>query len=110
MTALQVKDCPDTVYDALRRRAASENRSIAQQALTLLEEGLGLRERHPDGSFPRENNIRLSPWSQMPARSEHEARGMRGAIFERLDALPRVALPNNYATTADLVADCRDER
>ena len=41
MPALQVKDCPTEVYEELRRCASRENRSISQQALTILEDYWG---------------------------------------------------------------------
>lgn len=44
MPALQVKDCPTFVYEKLRECAFRENRSISQQALTIIESYLGLRE------------------------------------------------------------------
>ena len=44
MPALQVKDCPTEVYEELRRCASRENRSISQQALTILEDYLGFRD------------------------------------------------------------------
>ncbi|MDO4400782.1 MAG: hypothetical protein Q4D27_07540 [Coriobacteriia bacterium] len=43
MPALQVKECPDELYERLRECAARENRSIAQQTVTILEEYLGMR-------------------------------------------------------------------
>ena len=44
MPALQVKDCPSDVYERLRACAAEENRSISQQALTIIENYLRMRE------------------------------------------------------------------
>ena len=53
MPALQVKDCPTEVYEELRRCASRENRSISQQALTILEDYLGFRDFVPhDRSVP----------------------------------------------------------
>lgn len=50
MPALQVKDCPVSVYERLRERAAQENRSISQQALTIIESYLGLRNEPSDSA------------------------------------------------------------
>ena len=42
MPTLQVRDLPEDVYVSLSLLAASENRSLAQQTISLLKEGLGL--------------------------------------------------------------------
>jgi hypothetical protein len=41
MPLLQVRDCPEDVYKKIALVAKSENRSIAQQVIVLLEKGLG---------------------------------------------------------------------
>lgn len=40
MPSLQIRDLPQDVYDKLKLLAESEHRSLAQQALVLLKEGL----------------------------------------------------------------------
>lgn len=44
MPTLQVRDLPEVVYEALKQSAERDNRSIAQQTITLLEVSLGLRK------------------------------------------------------------------
>lgn len=41
MPLLQIRDLPDELYEALRRKAAEERRSLSQQAIVTLSEGLG---------------------------------------------------------------------
>ncbi|WP_319559170.1 hypothetical protein [Marispirochaeta sp.] len=41
MPLLQVRDCPEDIYKKIASVARSENRSIAQQVIVLLEKGLG---------------------------------------------------------------------
>lgn len=41
--ALQVREVPAEVYEALADRAKREHRSLSQQTLATLEEGLGLQ-------------------------------------------------------------------
>jgi hypothetical protein len=41
MPLLQVRDCPEDIYKKIALVAKSENRSIAQQVIVLLEKGLG---------------------------------------------------------------------
>jgi hypothetical protein len=40
MPAIQVRDVPDHIYRQLAERAASEHRSLAQQAIAVLARGL----------------------------------------------------------------------
>jgi predicted nuclease of restriction endonuclease-like RecB superfamily len=41
MPLLQVRECPEDIYKKITIVAKSENRSIAQQVIVLLEKGLG---------------------------------------------------------------------
>ena len=41
MALLQVRDCPDDIYQKITRVARREKRTIAQQVLVLLETSLG---------------------------------------------------------------------
>ena len=41
MPLLQVRECPEDIYKKITLVAKSENRSIAQQVIVLLEKGLG---------------------------------------------------------------------
>ena len=43
MATLQVRDLPDDIYIKLSMVANEENRSLAQQTIVLLKEGLSLR-------------------------------------------------------------------
>jgi len=43
---LQVRDLPEDVYIKLRMLAKEENRSIAQQAVVLLKQSLGLHKNN----------------------------------------------------------------
>lgn len=44
MPSLQVRDLPDALYQKLRRQAATEHRSLAQEAVALLSRSLNLPE------------------------------------------------------------------
>jgi len=41
MPLLQVRDCPEDIYNRIAKEAKKERRTIAQEILTLLEKGLG---------------------------------------------------------------------
>jgi plasmid stability protein len=44
MATLNIKNLPDPLYEALKARAESQHRSIAQEVTHLLTEALGHRE------------------------------------------------------------------
>lgn len=44
MATLNIKNLPDSLYEALKVRAESQHRSIAQEVTHLLTEALGQRE------------------------------------------------------------------
>lgn len=44
MPLLQVRDCPEDIYRKISHVAKSENRTIAQQVIVLLEKSLDLDE------------------------------------------------------------------
>ncbi|MGI5076579.1 hypothetical protein [Treponema maltophilum] len=44
MPLLQVRECPEDIYRKISHVAKSENRTIAQQVLVLLEKGLEQQE------------------------------------------------------------------
>jgi len=44
MATLNIKNLPDPLYEALKARAESQHRSIAQEVTHLLTEALGERE------------------------------------------------------------------
>lgn len=46
MPLLQVRECPEDIYRTISHVAKSENRTIAQQVIVLLEKSLGLEESH----------------------------------------------------------------
>jgi hypothetical protein len=44
MPLLQVRDCPEDIYKKITLSAKRQKRTIAQQAVVLLEKGLGQKE------------------------------------------------------------------
>lgn len=92
MPALQVKDCPENVYERLRICARNENRSMSQQALTILEEYLGFR------------NSSLSP-----SRASVNYAEKRKRIFEELATLPSLPSNQEAPSTLELLKISREE-
>ena len=98
MPALQVKDCPTEVYEELRRCAARENRSISQQALTILEDYLGFRD-----FVQRDRSVSASKKSS----ENSNYREKRKRIFERMDKLPAIPVSELAPSSADILAEIR---
>lgn len=99
MPALQVKDCPADVYDSLKRCAARENRSISQQALTILEEHLGFR-----GIARNER----SQSTRSDAQKKQERIERRKRLFESLDELPVIPISEDSPSSVDILAEIRE--
>ncbi len=113
MPALQVKDCPSDVYERLRICAAEENRSISQQALTIIEDYLNARDRGglagalSGDKQPRiraramYNNTELTDGIDYAKRHEE--------AFARIRQLPPVPISASRPRGDVLVAQIREE-
>ncbi len=113
MPALQVRDCPQDTYDALKRRAERENRSMSQQALTLIQGGLARREPPlravaplPEGAR-REGGLTFipNPAARYKSREERHA-----AFLKSIAEGPKFELPPEYDSVVDMVHAAREER
>ena len=99
MPALQIRDLPQGTYDALKLRAEREHRSLAQQATVAIEE-----------------HLRLIPSSTARERAltEEEMRqariAKRKALFAEIDAAPKIDIPDDFPTPAEIVRELRDSR
>ena len=99
MPALQIRDLPQGLYDELKLRAEREHRSLAQQATVAIEQ-----------------HLRLVPPTEQPARplteeEERQARiAKRKAIFARIDAMPKVEIPDDFPDIVEIIHEGRGER
>ena len=99
MPALQIRDLPQGTYDALRLRAEREHRSLAQQATVAIEEHLRLI---PGGTV-RERAL--------TEEEERQARiAKRRALFAEIAAAPKIDIPDDFPTPAEIVRELRDCR
>lgn len=107
MPLLQVKNCPERIYESLRSLAISEHRTIAQQVLAILDDylnGYAAQSNAPSAS-PRPRSLygyRETP-EEIAERIER-----REKLFERIDAREPLALSGGV-TVADIVRECREE-
>ncbi len=107
MPALQVKDCPSTVYEQLRTCASEENRSISQQALTIIEDYLNVRKDACGNSASEPIPHQRSRYAATYDTTDYTEK--RQAAFRCLDALPPLPLSKNAPSAVELLAQIRAE-
>ena len=108
MPALQVKDCPSDVYERLRACAAEENRSISQQALTIIEDFLDMRAgqaaRTASDSKPTRSR---SYYTQADDGVDYAAKHAR--VFEEIHKLRPVPIDEGRPSAVELLRQIRQE-
>ena len=114
MPALQVREFPDDIYEELKAAAAREHRSIAQQTIICVERFLreaSARERKTENEGYRHRGTSLPYCRQDESTREREARiAKRQEIFRRIDAFPKLDLPNGALGPVDIIRGMREER
>jgi plasmid stability protein len=74
MPTLYVENVPDELYEALRRRARENRRSIAAEVLAMLEDNVPtareLRKRHQLFAHAKRMFSRKSPGGRFPSTEE----------------------------------------
>ena len=113
MPALQVKDCPNEVYDRLRICAAEENRSISQQALTIIEDYLNARDRGEfagAASNDKQPRIRArAMYSNTELTDGVDYAKRREEAFARIRQLPPIPVSASRPRADVLLAQIRKE-
>ena len=109
MPALQIKDCPADVYERLRAYAKAENRSIAQQALTIIEDHLDARDREFVAFAPAKPATEKKRPSYVEADDGIDYVAKRKAIFERINKLPPIPITETAPRTDVILAQIREE-
>ena len=97
MPALQVRDCPEDLYEKLRTCAAEQDRSITQQTVHILREYL-----HENQTSKRKEHQQAQERAALRAERIEQA-------FATADTLPRVSEPEGFPNTEALVRAMRDE-
>ena len=95
MPSLQIKDCPQEVYDDLKLCALQEDRSMAQQALHIIREYL---RAYGEPQVPSEVE-------NCSGRSAgHERVRQREALLKSVSDRKRITeVPAGYVSVADMV-------
>ena len=114
MPALQVREFPEDLYKKLKETAAHEHRSIAQQTIICVERFLqeaSARERKIENEGCRHRVTPHSSYQQDESTREREARiAKRRETFRRIDAFPKLDLPNGALGPVDIIRGMREER
>ena len=115
MPALQVKDFPEELYDELRACATAEDRSISQQTIHVLREYLrayrelggrtGWVVSAGEAAPARHGERQRIAEEERAARIERKRK-----VFERIHALPKFDLPDDFPSAAEIVRQMREER
>ena len=107
MPALQIRDIPQGLYDELRLRAEREHRSLAQQATVAIEQHLRMV---PPAERPA-RQLTEEEERQLTEEEERQARvAKRKAIFARIDAMPKVEIPEDFPDVVEIIHEGREER
>lgn len=95
MPSLQIKDCPQGIYDDLKLCALREDRSMAQQALHIIREYL---RAYGEPQVPSEVENRSGR-----SASQERVR-QREALLKSVPGRKRITeVPAGYASVADMV-------
>ncbi len=111
MTALQVKDFPDDLYQELKECAAEECRSVSQQTVYVLREFLRYRKNH--GSV--KNALWAAPLVTDLLSDEEKAEraarlAKRKRIMEELRERGPIEVPDDFPDPAEMIRQMREER
>lgn len=107
MPPLQVKECPADVYERLRACANEENRSIAQQTLTIIEDFLDMRDGLKTPNETRSRHF-MAP-SSVRADPDIDYLSRRRETFARIEGLPTVAITDSAPRADVILAQVREE-
>jgi hypothetical protein len=103
MPYLQVKDCPQELYDAVKASAAASYRSMGQQVMFMLTQELGTS---CEAGAPV--RARVEPGGALPVRDERVAR--REKTFAALDAMATPVVPPGFPSITAIIREGREER
>lgn len=111
MTALQVREFPDELYEQLKEYAASQHRSIAQQTIVAVERMLSEVQNAQSSS----TTMHASGWNpriiSFDTEANRQARiAKRQALFAEIATLPKMEIPDDFPSIVELIHEARDER
>ena len=112
MPPLQIRNMPQDVYEELAQVAKDKHRSAVQQALVYIKRGI---EADKDGGLHQafmsayRTQSYPDPFYVDPQRRTERKEELKG-IFERLDAMPSLNLPEGFPSPEEMIREDRDSR
>ena len=115
MPALQVKDFPSDLYDDLRACAMVQDRNISQQTVHVLREYLRAYKQGGGSVTWVVRPVVEQPEAHLRAKSRaeetpEERTERRKRVFERIHAMPKIEIPDDFPEPAELIRQMREER
>lgn len=104
MPALQVRDFPADLYEALRRQAESDHRSIAQQTVVAVEEHLAAQSAQT--AHPAAKSVYAT--AGLPLANPAALREKRRRILATIESNPAFELPREASDESALVRSLRE--
>lgn len=108
MTALQVRDFPDGLYERLKAYASAQCRSVSQQTVIAVREML--QKANDDDSDASCDVAAGHPHCFDTGVERQERVKRKSALFDDLDALPAFRVPLDFPRPEELVRHGREER
>ena len=119
MPPLQVRDMPQELYDSFKHITELEHRSLAQQTIVALEYYLENHEIR-GGKVVEKSAVRPQPFVPFekdgvtymvdPNETPEERKARLEALFARIEALPKIELPDDYPSVVDIIREEREAR
>ena len=119
MPPLQVRDLPNHIYEPFKRMAELEHRSLAQQTIVALEHYL---EDHEivNGKVVDKRAAAPAPFVPFerdgitymvdPNETPEQRKARLAELFERIDKLPKLDIPDDFPSVVDMIREMREER
>ena len=111
MSALQVKDFPDDLYEELRECAAQECRSVSQQTIYGLREFLRMHKAYQSVKNALWAAPYLTDLLEDKERQELQERAKRRCeLLKQIRELGPADIPSDFPDPAELIREMREER
>lgn len=113
MPALQVRDLPDDLYEKLKENAQRGRRSISQQTIVILQDYLDAHESAAKTNTKKGPRYYEEPSADISldkAFCAAERADRRQRIFDLIDQLPKLNVPDDFPDVVTLVREGREAR
>lgn len=114
MPALQVKDCPQDIYDSLKLCASAEDRSMSQQTIHILRRFLKAYEQLGSNMSNTDQLIfgQVARGTSYDDTNEqnYAAYESRAKLLNSISSLEPLSIPKGFPSVAGVIREDRDDR